>query len=271
MLERIDHIVVVVRQLDDAVACATKAGFTVVRGGAHSGGETHNALIAFRDGTYVELLAFLATNPDPGHYFSERHRRGSGLAEFSLLTDDIDREVSTIADRGIRYPAPTQLGRTRPDGQNVKWRMSLPAPIHPGKGFPFLMQDTSIRDLRVPSTDGETTHANGATGVAGVSVVVPDLELAVPEYRAILGAAPDRSTVVGVAGKGILRMELPSESGQWIALIQAFPGSAPEAYLRRFGIGPYAVNLRGEFDADVHPGDGRLLDTVLMSGARFYL
>ncbi len=271
MLKRIDHIVVVVHQLDRAAQCAARAGFTVVPGGAHAGGETHNALIAFQDGTYVELLAFRTANPEPEHYFSERHRLGSGLAEFSLLTDDIDHEVSAMASRGVTYPTPTHLGRAKPDGTRVEWRMSLPAGIHPGKGLPFLMEDTSDRVLLVPSGRAETSHANGAVGVAGVSVVVPDLEVATPEYRAILGTAPDRSTVVGLAGKGIVRLDLPGESGQWIALIQAMPGSAPAAYLRHFGVGPYAVNLRRELDADIHPGDGQLIDPELMSGARFYL
>lgn len=271
MLQRIDHIVVVVGQLDQAVVCAREAGFTVVSGGAHAGGETHNALIAFQDGTYVELLAFTQANPDPGHYFSERHRRGTGLAEFSLLTSDIDREVTAIADRGVAYPIPTHLGRTRPDGQRIEWRMSLPSRIHPGKGLPFLMEDTSDRDLRVPSDDEDTRHANGAIGVAGVSVVVQDLEEATPEYRAVLGVAPDRSTVVGSSGKGILRIDLPGESGQWVTLVQALPGSTPEGYLRQFGAGPYAVNLRREQGTNVHPGDGELIDPNLMSGARFYL
>ncbi len=271
MLLRIDHIVIVVRRLDHAIECATNAGFTVVPGGAHSAGETHNALIAFRDSTYLELLAFVKAQPEPKHYFSARHRLGTGLAEFSLLTDDIDRDVTAIASRGVTFPIPTHLGRTTPDGTRVERRMSLPSRIHPGKGFPFLMEDTSDRALRVPSGNTETSHANGATGVAGVSVVVPDLEIATPEYRAILGAAQDRSTVVGLAGKGILRIDLPGESGQWVALIQAFPGSVPEAYLKRFGSGPYAVNLRRESDAHVHPGDGTLIEPDLMSGARFYL
>lgn len=77
--------------------------------------------------------------------------------------------------------------------------------------------------------------------------------------------------MVGVGGEGIVRLDLAGGSGQWITLIQAFSDSAPKAYLQRFGTGPYAVNLRKALDADVHPGDGRLIDPDLMSGARIYL
>jgi hypothetical protein len=153
----------------------------------------------------------------------------------------------------------------------MDWQMSLPATVHPGKGFPFLIEDTTNRSLRVPASADETTHSNGATGVAGVTVVVSDLEAAAPEFRAILDAPPDRTTIVSVAGKGIVKLPLQDGPGQWIALMQAFPGSAPEAYLNRFGEGPYAVTLISDGRTDVQPGDGALIDPASMAGAQFYL
>jgi hypothetical protein len=271
MLTQIDHIVVVVADLDPAIAGFQAAGFTVTPGGAHAGGDTHNALIGFSDGTYVELLAFLRNEPDTRHYFSERHRLGGGLAEFALLSTDIDRDAGAIAARGIAYPIPTQLGRERPDGVRIDWRMSLPATLHRGKGYPFLIQDLSRRDQRAPSGAGATTHPNGACGVAGVTVVVPDLDRAAPDYRAILDVPPDTTTRVSVAGKAMIRLPLAGPSGQWIALMQTFPGSAPEAYYKRFGEGPYAVTLRHERAGEVLPGDGTLLDPGPLNDARFYL
>src|SRR5216684_222849 len=56
MLKGIDHIVIVVRDLDAAVADYGRLGFTVVRGGRHPSMGTHNALIAFSDGAYFELI-----------------------------------------------------------------------------------------------------------------------------------------------------------------------------------------------------------------------
>lgn len=270
MLSQIDHIVVVARDLERVIAGAEAAGFTVVRGGTHAGGETHNALVGFRDGTYIELLAFTRPDPAPRHYFSERHRQGGGLADVSLLSDDLDLDVTAISRRGVRYPIPTQLGRERPDDTPVSWRMSLPTRLNPGKGFPFLIEDTSPRALRVPSSPEAVTHVNGAIGVAGVTVVVPDMEAAVEEYRAILGSPPNPNNRVGVSGKGILRLPICERCPHWIALMQTFAGSAPEAYLRAHGPGPYAVNLRTAM-GDVYPGEGTLIDPELMGGARFYL
>jgi hypothetical protein len=270
MITQIDHIVVLVRDLGDAMTGATDAGFKVVEGGEHAGGETRNALISFRDGSYIELLAFVHPDAPGAHYFSERFRLGTGFGGFALLSDDLERDVAAIMDRGVTYPEPTSLGRRRPDGQFLEWRMSLPAELNPGKGFPFLIEDTSDRALRVSRAERHTSHRNGVIGVAGVAVVVPDLEEVAPAYQAILGAPPV-SAIVGVAGKGILRLRLTGDSGQWIALMQAIPGSRPEASYRRFGSGLFAVSLRTEPATDVYPGDGDLIEPDLMGNALFYV
>src|SRR5207249_370550 len=80
-------------------------GFTVVPGGVHAGGLTHNALIPFADGRYLELLALTLTwkrrvfrmlarsgldrvmtrrSPLLGRAL-RRIRSGEGLADFALV------------------------------------------------------------------------------------------------------------------------------------------------------------------------------------------
>ena len=48
MFRAVDHIVVVVPELEAAIRSYAELGFTVVRGGRHNIG-THNALVAFAD------------------------------------------------------------------------------------------------------------------------------------------------------------------------------------------------------------------------------
>ena len=57
MIIGIDHLVILVRNLDDAMRDYQQLGSTVTRGGEHPGG-THNALVGFANGTYLELIAF---------------------------------------------------------------------------------------------------------------------------------------------------------------------------------------------------------------------
>src|SRR3984893_1523333 len=56
-LQAIDHLVIMVPDLDAAVREYSKLGFAVVLGGSHPT-RTHKALIAFADGAYIELIAF---------------------------------------------------------------------------------------------------------------------------------------------------------------------------------------------------------------------
>lgn len=53
----LDHAIVAVHDLEQAIHDHRSLGFTVIPGGVHANRATHNALIAFANGTYLELLA----------------------------------------------------------------------------------------------------------------------------------------------------------------------------------------------------------------------
>ena len=57
-------MVVVVSDLEEAIENFSSLGFLVERGGVN--GPTHNALIFFRDGTYIELISTISLVP--GHF-----------------------------------------------------------------------------------------------------------------------------------------------------------------------------------------------------------
>jgi hypothetical protein len=75
MLTGIDHVVVVIQELERAMVAYRGLGFTVVPGGRHATG-THNALVGFADGTYLELLAFR----EPGQAIDGGPRSCAGAA-----------------------------------------------------------------------------------------------------------------------------------------------------------------------------------------------
>lgn len=181
MLRGIDHIVILVEDLDQAVQSYTEAGFTVVPGGEHTGGATHNALVAFQDDSYLELIAF--KRPDPDHRWWGKQ---PGIVDFALLPDAIADDLDGARLRGVDYQGPLPGGRLRPDGQEVAWQLGLP----PAPGLPFLCGDVTPRALRVPSGPAQE-HANGALGVAVVYVVVEDLVTSAAHYEALLGVHPE--------------------------------------------------------------------------------
>jgi len=159
----LDHAVYVARNLAEAVEDHKRRGFTVTPGGEHAGGVTHNALVCFADGSYLELVAF--QRPDPTHRWW-RHAASGGFADFALLSDDLAQDASSLSDLVVREAA--EGGRTRPDGVSVRWRAAfLRAPL------PFLIEDLTPRDLRVPGGEA-VRHANGVTGIATLVVAARD-------------------------------------------------------------------------------------------------
>src|SRR5262249_41624210 len=91
LLHGVDQLVVVVEELDAAIASYRALGFTVTPGGRHPIG-THNALIGLDDGAYLELIAFFEPNAE--HRWYRRLRQGGGLVDYCLETNDLSGDVA---------------------------------------------------------------------------------------------------------------------------------------------------------------------------------
>ncbi|MEK7364696.1 MAG: VOC family protein, partial [candidate division NC10 bacterium] len=111
MLLGIDHLVVAVPDLDTAIRGYTELGFTVVPGGRHPVG-THNALISFADGSYLELIAFY--EPSPDHRWWAPLQKGGGLVDFCMQTDDLRGDTAVFRQAGVAIDDPKPLSRVRP-------------------------------------------------------------------------------------------------------------------------------------------------------------
>lgn len=72
----IDHVVIGVYDLGQAVTDYRAAGFNVIPGGRHADGLTHNALIVFQDGTLPRTAS-----PDFPNAAQEQQYAGEGIPE----------------------------------------------------------------------------------------------------------------------------------------------------------------------------------------------
>jgi len=259
VLRKIDHIVIVVRDLEGAMADYRAAGFTVNFGGEHLGGATHNALVSFADGTYFELIAFKQPDQPSHHRWHERLLKGEGLVDYAVLSDNLDEEAARIEAARLSIRGPVDGGRQRPDGQRIAWRSFL---LGTGVGhnvLPFVIQDLTARELRVPGGDS-TRHRLPITRVAGLSLVVSNIQTAVTELGSALG-----STARSIDPKDEHAAAQFTIGDQWLELVH--PGSIETDAGRRLatlGEGPYEVVLSSGIAA---PGEGDLL-TANLHGAR---
>lgn len=167
MLKGLDHVVYVCADLDETVAGYTSRGFTVTPGGEHSNGLSYNALIGFSDGAYLELVGFHDLDKArEKHPWAPVAGNGGGWADFALRSDDIAADVAALGPLVARPPE--EGGRTRPDGVVVGWKVAFLQ-----KPLPFLIEDTTARELRAPGGAG-ARHRNGMSRIARVVVASTD-------------------------------------------------------------------------------------------------
>jgi catechol 2,3-dioxygenase-like lactoylglutathione lyase family enzyme len=99
----LDHIVIRVHDLTRTIEDFTALGFTVQQGGTHADGVTHNALIGFADGSYIELIAFLQAAPQR-RWWNVGQRHGDGFVDYALLPSSVGAviDAARVADRPAR-------------------------------------------------------------------------------------------------------------------------------------------------------------------------
>lgn len=194
---RLDHLVIAVADLAQAVEDYRALGFTVQVGGRHPGRTSHNVLVAFDDGAYLEIIAW--SGPDPAERWYNVHaEHGDGLMDYALIPESVPQAIADAKARGLALKGPIEGGRMRPDGKALHWQTARQATFD----LPFLCGDVTPREWRVP--DGAARrHANGALGLAAVAVAVHDLEASAERYRALLG--------VDVGGAGAANMSGPAD------------------------------------------------------------
>jgi catechol 2,3-dioxygenase-like lactoylglutathione lyase family enzyme len=240
----LDHIVITVADLETAFADYTKLGFTVIRGGEHANGITHNVLVVFADGAYLELIAF--KRPDPENRWSRVYERaGEGFVDYALLPENIDAVVAAAQQRGLDMADPEPGGRHRPDGARLEWKTAR----SPRSDVPFLCGDVTPRSLRVQEGDVRR-HANGVVGVSGLTIAVQDLDASLQRNAALLGTHDVGGIQTGVVAGTMARtatLVLGNSTHLTLAMPTAVEG-ALATHLAARGEGPFSVAFRADWE-----------------------
>ena len=152
MTVQIDHVVIAGSDLAQLCNAFTSIGLTPDEGGVHADGQTHNALIGFADGSYLELIAPTPGNTAANHPWAEFMRTNAGVCAWAIRSADIQADVALYRSRGIEVGDPTPGGRIRPDGVRLEWITAKLGTETLGSVLPFLIQDVTPREWRAPRT-----------------------------------------------------------------------------------------------------------------------
>jgi hypothetical protein len=221
MALQLDHVVILVKDLEEAIKQYQKEGFKVSKGGRHDNGITENALIHFKDGTFLELLAlrkrwkthfikllfqigyFKINSQSPRFGFQQRFVGKAlysleGIMDFCLLATTGEQDFLAIKQRNINTTHLTPMQRLKPDGQLLRWKIFAPFSSY----LPFVMTPYEPPFSPLPAN---LEHSNGIQGIEKISVCVPENEFegAVRAYIQLLGKNPQNLT----KEKALFRLE----------------------------------------------------------------
>ena len=164
----LDHVVILVRDLDRARDTYERLGFTLTPRGYHSLGSQNHCIMFGRD--YIELMA--VPKPHPAiQYFSDFLANGEGLGAIALATDDAAGAHAELTRSGIAAEAPLDLSRPVEGLGEARFRLvQLPPGQTPGCRM-FLCQHLTREIVWRPEYQ---SHSVGATEIAAVAVVAED-------------------------------------------------------------------------------------------------
>ncbi|MCP5366487.1 MAG: VOC family protein [Hyphomicrobiales bacterium] len=181
-----DHALVGVADLEAARRDWARLGFTLCPRGRHIGWGTANYCLMFAD-DYIELLGVVDPTQFTNNLDQRLAERGEGLMGMALAGADPAATHAALAHAGAREPQALKRLLELPGGDVVPEFSLVHLPPAATPGLPaFVCHHLTPHLMRRPEW---LRHANGATGLASVTVRVPDPAAAAAAYAATFGAA----------------------------------------------------------------------------------
>ena len=177
-ITRLDHVIVAVRNLDEAATAWRRLGFTLTPRGLHEGKGTGNHCVMFPN-TYIELLGIVDDTGTKGRLGQRVNERGEGGMGIAWGADDADQTCAALRAAGVEAEDPNDLSRPLDlDGKRdiVRFRNIM----LPGLHLPGTMQFvcTHVTPKLTRARREWQLHPNGATAIVEVFVAATDIAAA---------------------------------------------------------------------------------------------
>jgi len=273
MLTRIDHVVIAVSDLPQAMTQYRKLGFDIHPGGDHPGMGTHNA-IGLNQEDYIELLAIRDQTEQrsaaarPGSWvtgLAEFVAAGGGLRYVVVQSDDLAVDVAAMRGRGVDVSDAMDGRRVTSSGLELQWKLALPGPQNALPIF-FIQHLTSLAERRkqVPvgttpspsappllmgggeirgtsSLNGGSGHPNGVYALERAYIVTQDVEAAAATYAKVLGL-PEPAITKGTVIMSNMAVFQLGPTG--LGVVQPYAAGPAADALEHRGPGPFQALYR---------------------------
>jgi len=196
-ITHIDHVLIAVRDLDEAADLYRRLGFFITAGGEHPGRGTANRL-AVLDPEYLELIAVRDPAAAWPALVDHLDRFGPGLFTFALASDDLEADLAAFRgrmDEGItplRPEEPWDGELVTPGGRRRTWRAFR---VAGGRAVnPFLIQHDSDGEEKRRKLAGDSDllpHPLQYGAINRLAFAFPTLEEGVAYFRGGYGLEPE--------------------------------------------------------------------------------
>lgn len=281
MQHQLDHVAILVRDLDEATAAWESLGFEVQGGGRHIGRGTANVIVRFGL-DYLELMA-VVDEAEARQAFRDEllnfvERWPGGIIGFVFTTRDIEGDEEQLTAAGVPFTRLPGGRRFRPDGSLLSWRSLVLMGSWWRCAWPLISQFDQPDEERM-SHEREGQHPNGAHRLQRVDTIVRDLPAMVELYRDKFGLPLLAQAAVPDLGADSARFALGT--AEIVLLAPTGPGIIADT-LAEQGEGPFQVVIKtdrleqvrqGTLPVSPAPGDpdGLLLDPDRAFGVRMVL
>ncbi|WP_114943842.1 VOC family protein [Microvirga calopogonii] len=232
MTRRIDHLVIAVRDLDQAGSFYRRLGFQVGGRNRHPWG-TENRIVQF-SGSFIELITVgegAAIAPHRASAFSfgafvQDYLRGrEGLAMLVLDSQNAEADATLFSQKGIGSFEPFHFERSgkRPDGSETKVAFTLAfaaAKDSPKAGF-FVCQQHFPENFWNPEFQ---RHDNRATQISSVTLAAPDperLRTFLTAFTGVQPASPDGDDLSFRLGNSHIDVLTPDDAAENYGSVEA--------------------------------------------------
>ena len=232
---QVDHVTVCGPDLAAMRRGFADAGLVTSYGGPHAHGVTHMDQLAFRDGSYLELIAPVARGGAAGLMggWARLMEGNAGAGAWAAQSEQIHIDAARFRSAGIEVRGPEAGSRKRPDGIVLEWELAAVGSGAAGSVLPFLIQDRTPRSLRVPSPANDPVD-----GVAAVVLGIRDLGKAIALFRSAYGldkvlveTSPDFGAELAHFPETPVMLAAPVGEASWLhGRLDRF-GECPAAFL----------------------------------------
>ena len=158
----------------------------------------------------------------------------AGCGAWAVRSTDIHAETTRLRSAGIEVRGPEAGGRQRTGGTKLEWETAIVGPGSAGSVLPFLIEDKTPRDLRVPAP----VAVSEIDGVAAVVIGVRDLKASIAQFQLAFELKetsteehPEFGATLAHFGASPVILASPTNASSWLADRLDQFGECPAAFL----------------------------------------